>query len=32
MKRKILEKEGIQFNGDAIVNFEKKRAVLKRER
>lgn len=31
-KRKILEKEGIQFNGDAIINFEKKRAVLNRER
>jgi methylated-DNA-[protein]-cysteine S-methyltransferase len=32
MKRKILEREGLQFDGDAIVNFEKIRAVLKRKK
>ncbi|MEO9364468.1 MAG: MGMT family protein [Nitrososphaera sp.] len=32
MKKEILEKEGLQFDGDAIVDFEKKRAVLKLKR
>ncbi|AIC14252.1 putative methylated-DNA--protein-cysteine methyltransferase [Nitrososphaera viennensis EN76] len=32
MKKEILAKEGLQFDGDAIVDFEKKRAVLKLKR
>lgn len=32
MKKEILEKEGLQFDGDAIVGFEKKRTVLKRKK
>jgi methylated-DNA-[protein]-cysteine S-methyltransferase len=30
MKKEILEKEGLGFEGDMIKEFEKKRAVLKR--
>lgn len=32
MKKEILAKEGLQFDGDRIVDFEKKRAVLKLKR
>jgi hypothetical protein len=30
MKKEILTKEGIAFEGDTIKGFERKRAVLKR--
>ena len=32
MKKEILQKEGLAFNEDMIVDFEKKRAKLKREK
>ena len=32
MKKEILQKEGLAFSEDTIVDFEKKRAKLKREK